>query len=333
MHVGLLYLRVKIQNYINELSKCGNVHLATIVYLCYQLYKLFMARRVLVTGATGNVGMEVIKNLLRTPGVEVFAGVRDVEKAKQVFTGENAPRLVKFDFEDSSTFDTAFGQVDQVFLLRPPHISDIPKYFQPLVESMTASGVKEVLFLSVQGAEKSKVIPHNKIERLIEQSGLSYIFLRPSYFMQNLTTTLLADIQRKGNIILPAGNARFNWIDVLDIGESAAVLLNRFGEFSGQALEVTGLQNLSFAEAVDEMNRVLTNSIRFCNINPVRFYFFKKKEGIPPGMVLVMLLLHYLPRFQPEPAVSRLHEELTGKKPLSLRDFAEREKSILDTRG
>jgi len=63
--------------------------------------------------------------------------------------------------------------------------------------------VNQVVFLSVQGAEKSKVIPHNRIESLIIEYGMEYIFLRPGYFMQNLTTTLLPDIIKRRQIFLP----------------------------------------------------------------------------------------------------------------------------------
>ena len=185
-------------------------------------------KRILVTGATGNIGFELINFLnLRDTNNEVIAGVRNIEKAKKQF--DNFPNLTfkYFDFENFASFDSALEKVDSVFLLRPPHISDIEK-FRPLISKIKEKGVQEVLFLSVQGAEKSKVIPHNKIERLILENGLNYIFLRPSYFMQNLTTTLKFDIQNKRKVILPSGKAKFNWIDLKNIGETCAILLDNF---------------------------------------------------------------------------------------------------------
>ncbi|MEZ5024288.1 MAG: hypothetical protein R2728_13685 [Chitinophagales bacterium] len=52
-----------------------------------------------------------------------------------------------------------FKDIDLLFLLRPPHISKVDEYFQPLFRSAKNNGIDKVVFLSVQGAEKSKMIP------------------------------------------------------------------------------------------------------------------------------------------------------------------------------
>src|SRR6056297_3087260 len=166
-------------------------------------------QRVLIIGATGNVGLGMIKHLTRLQlPVRIVAGVRDVEKARQVFKDFPELEFVRFDFEQPATFKEALNSIDRVFLLRPPHIAKIKKYFTPLFVEMQNQQVNQVLFLSVQGAEKSKVIPHHKIEQSIKAFGFDYIFLGPGYFMQNLTTTLLHDIKQKQQIVLPAGHAK-----------------------------------------------------------------------------------------------------------------------------
>lgn len=289
---------------------------------------------ILITGATGNVGMEVVKYLFKlvtTKGVEepnkIIVGVRDIDKSKVVFKDYPNLGLVHFDFEDQVTFDKALIGIDRVFLLRPPHISNIDKYFKPLIKAIKRNGINEVVFLSVQGAEKSKVIPHNKIERLIIEEGIDYIFLRPSYFMQNLTTTLIGDIRTKREIILPSGKAKFNWIDIENIGEAAAILIDRFIEYKNQAFEITGLENENFEKVTLLINQSIQNPITYRNVNPLRFYKMKRKEGMVKGMIIVMIFLHFLPRFQKEPAISNFYDQLTGKKPTNLKTFIEREKA------
>lgn len=282
---------------------------------------------ILITGATGNVGFEVIRSLsnMRTSS-KVVAGVRNIAKAKVALNGFPELHFVEFDFEKPHTFDKALADIDRIFLLRPPHISNVELYFRPLIASIKKNNVSEIIFLSVQGAEKSKVIPHNKIERLIMEYGLSYIFIRPGYFMQNLTTTLMNDIQTKNAILLPAGEAKFNWIDVENIGEIGAVLLEKFEEYKNQAFDITGLENRSFSEVSQLMNKVLEQPIRYRNINPLKFYAMKKKEGMGKGLILVMILLHFLPRFQKEPRISNFYEQVTGKVPTDLMTFIKREK-------
>ena len=123
-------------------------------------------KHILVTGASGNTGFEVIRFLYRLKSQDhIIAAVRDIEKARRQFVDFQEIEFVRFDFEDSSTFDDAFENIDTVFLLRPPHLSDVKKYFSPLLKKMKEKNIKCIMFLSVQGAETSNIIPHRKIEK------------------------------------------------------------------------------------------------------------------------------------------------------------------------
>ena len=287
-------------------------------------------KKILVTGAGGNVGFEVIRYLFEIEGdFELIAAVRNIEHAKKSLLQFPNLKYVHFDFVNPATFDEALQNIDSIFLLRPPHISDVAKYFAPLIAKIKSRGITEIVFLSVQGADKSKIIPHARIEDLIINSGVDFIFLRPGYFMQNLTTTLLHDIINKQKIILPAGHAKFNWIDVCNIGEAAALLIARFPEYKNQALDITGYENENFDTVCNYLSQVLPKPIQYDNANPIRFYFAKKKEGMKQGMILVMIMLHFLPRFQKESAISNIYEQLSGKKPARLLAFIKREKGKL----
>ena len=284
-------------------------------------------KNILITGATGNVGLEAIRFLIKNNTTNnIIAGVRNIDAAQKLFKDYPSINFVNFDFEQPETFDNALKNINTIFLLRPPHISDIEKYFSPLIKKLKELGINEVVFLSVQGAERSKVIPHNKIEKMIVNHNLNHIFLRPSYFMQNLTTTLLNDIKSKRQIFLPAGKAKFNWIDIENIGEICSIMLDRFSDFSNQSIELTGERNIDFYEVADLINTVIKKPVSFSNVNPLTFYKIKKNDGMEKGMIIVMILLHFLPRFQKEPVISNYYEQLTGKKPNTLINFLKREK-------
>ncbi|MFP4622007.1 MAG: NmrA family NAD(P)-binding protein [Bacteroidales bacterium] len=284
-------------------------------------------KKILVTGATGNIGYQVIRYLFEwNTQNRIIAGVRNIEKGKDSLSHIGKLEFREFDFENPATFDSALEGVDRVFLLRPPHISNIKKHFRPLIAKLKEKGIHEVVFLSVQGAERSRVIPHHKIERLINVFNLDYIFLRPSYFMQNLTTTLINEIQKKQKIILPAGKAKFNWIDANNIGVAAAILLEKFEMYKNQAYELTGYENEDFYTVTRLINQTLDTDIQYESVNPIRFYRIKRKDWLPKGKILVMLMLHFLPRFQREPHISGFYEQLTGKKPTRLKAFIERER-------
>jgi uncharacterized protein YbjT (DUF2867 family) len=286
-------------------------------------------KRILITGATGNIGRAVI-HFLR-PGStddQVIAGVRNPSASRAAWADFPALQYAEVDFARPESFDAVLPRVDIVFLLRPPQLADVDRYFRPLIAKMQQHGVRQVMFLSVQGAERSKVIPHNQIERLIREANLEYVFLRPSYFMQNLTTTLLGDIQARRQIILPAGQAVFNWVDVENIGEAAAILLRRFEEFRGQALEITGYENETFGRVAEMIDAAIEAPLHYRRVSPWRFFQIKRQEGVSTGLIVVMIMLHFLPRFQRAPAISQLYEQLTGQPPTSLATFVEREKQL-----
>lgn len=289
-------------------------------------------KRILITGATGNIGTEVVHYLFELEKEsEIILAVRNIESAKSKFPNYTKLAFRTFDFKEQNTFDSAFKDIDIIFLLRPPHISEVDKYFQPLLQSAQENGIEKVVFLSVQGAEKSKVIPHNKIERLIKSNNFKYIFVRPSYFMQNLTTTLLPEILENQTITLPSGQAKFNWIDVKNIGEVSAVLIKSFEKYQNKVFEITGTENKNFQEVTEIMTEITGIKFRFKSINPISFYFKKKKSGLKSGFAVVMTILHFLPRLQKEPEISDNYYKLTGKKTTSLNEFIKREKGRITT--
>ncbi len=286
-------------------------------------------KKLLITGATGNVGMEVIKSLQKIQHqLDIFAGVQDVEKDREKLK-EYYLISEKFDFMDVNTFEPAMKNCQILFLLRPPRISDTEKWFKPLIEIAEKCDVKHIVFLSVQGVEKSSIIPHHKIEKLILESGIPYTFLRPAYFMQNFTTTLHDDLVKKKRIFLPAGKAKFTLIDVRDIGEVAAKIIIDTTKHINQSYELTCQEKLSFQEMADKLSVGLGIKIEYISPNLINFLIQKLKENVSFGYILVLIMLHYLPRFQQEPFFSNAFQKIAGRNPTSFDQFVEDNKEIL----
>lgn len=278
-------------------------------------------KKILITGATGNVGMEVARSLASLDhNYQVYLGVRNVQEDKQKLKSFNA-QLIQFDFTNSDTFQSALVNIEILFLLRPPQISDVQKYFKPLIDSAIKNRLKHIVFLSVQGVQNSKIIPHYKIEKLLVESKIPYTFLRPAYFMQNFTTTLLIDLKTKNRIYLPAGNAKFTLIDVTDIGQVAAKILTETTHHKNQCYELTCNEKLTFAEMAVKLSEGLGKIIKFESPNPVRFFITKRKEKLPAMLILVMIMLHYFPRFQKEPNTTDCVEKILNKQPKSFDQF------------
>jgi uncharacterized protein YbjT (DUF2867 family) len=123
-----------------------------------------------------------------------------------------------------------------------PFVSEAARRRVRLV-TMTASGV-----------EYSDEIPLRKLELAVERSGTRYAHLRPSWFSQNFSTYWLAPILSDGVIALPAADARTTFIDVRDIGEAAASVLQNPAR-DGRAYTLTGPAALTYAEAAETLTR------------------------------------------------------------------------------
>ena len=278
-------------------------------------------KNILITGATGNVGIEVIKALQKINySFKIYAGVRDLEAEKNKLIEYKAD-LVAFDFTNEKTYRLGLENCEILFLLRPPQISDVKKYFKPLIAVAKDVGIKHIVFLSVQGVEKSKIIPHHKIEKLIVESRIPYTFLRPAYFMQNFTGTLRSDLANKNLIYLPAGNGKFTIIDVRDIGAVAAKILVETEKHINKFYELTGSEKLTFYDMAQELSRGLQIKIDYVSPSLLSFYLSKKREKMHNSLIFVMMMLHYLPQFQKEPVINDWVEKLTGKQPILFKQF------------
>jgi len=275
--------------------------------------------RILVTGATGQVGSAVIAALRDFDGIVVRAAVRDVVRASVQWSGDARVQPVAFDFADRASQDAALADCDSLFLLRPPQINDD---FGDLIESAAQHGVTHIVFLSVQGAERNRFIPHHRIEQRLMSGSVPHTLLRPAYFMQNFTSTLHAELVRRHRIFLPAGSARFTLVDVDDIGRVAARVLTQSGtQHHGQAYTLTSEAPLTFQQMAEQLTAGLGTPIRYESPSPWHFYSTLRRDGCEPGLILVMLLLHMLPRFTGTPPVTHTVAELLGRPPIEFAQF------------
>jgi len=139
--------------------------------------------KILVTGASGNVGSYVIRELLEL-NEEVVASGTNKEKLEKMF-GDTV-NIVKLDFTKSETFQNALIDIDRVFLMRPPHLGK-PEALYPFIDFVKSKDIRLISFLSLMGVEKNTIPPHHKIEKYIEKLEIPYAHIRPGFFMQNLS--------------------------------------------------------------------------------------------------------------------------------------------------
>jgi uncharacterized protein YbjT (DUF2867 family) len=148
-------------------------------------------KRTLVTAASGNVGSQVVCALLKTD-VQIVAADRQPERARALF-GDGV-KSVAMDFLPREAWPAALEGVTQLFSLRPPAIADVENNLNPFVDAARARGVDHVVVLSVAGAERSKLVPHRKVEDLLRSRGDHRTDLRPGFFAQILDSAHRDDV-------------------------------------------------------------------------------------------------------------------------------------------
>lgn len=148
-------------------------------------------------------------------------------------------------------------------------------------------------------------------------------------FMQNYIGSLNNDLANKHLIYLPAGNTKFTLVDVADVGAVAANVLLNTASHLNRLYELTNGEKLSFTEMASKLSIGLGKSITYKSPNLLSFFFAKRKEKVPTMLILVMIMLHYLPRFQPEPLITNWIEKITGRQPASFDEFIIKNKHLL----
>lgn len=272
-----------------------------------------------ITGATGNIGNAIVK-AFSGDRRNLYIGAREPKKlyGDPLFAGAS---ILKFDFTEICNAQLP-ADIDVIFIVRPPEISQ-PRVFQELIEKLKKIR-PFVIFLSIHDAEHKEYTPHRKIERIIIKSGLAYSFIRPSYFMDNLTSTLYSELKNKKRIFLPAGHCKFNWIDAKDIGELICKVAHEKHNFIGSKLEITGSDTLDFYGTVSLLNEVTDGNYIYTNPSIVWYILYSIKKGVPVKFIMVMLLLHWLPKFSKEPVKTQVFQRIMGKPPATLKEFLAR---------
>ncbi|MCK6531070.1 NmrA family NAD(P)-binding protein [Myxococcota bacterium] len=276
-----------------------------------------MEAPILVTGATGNVGREVVRCLV-AQGLPVRAAARSLGEIRRVLWPD--VDAVSLDFERAETFDAAVRGARGLFLLRPPAIARVEDTLNVLADRAVAAGVGHVVFLSVAGADRQRWVPHHAVERHLATLGAPATLLRAGFFAQNLGDAYRQDIRERGEIVVPAGRGRVAFVDVRDLAEVAALA---FADASlrGQAWTLTGPEAVSFDELAEVLARALGREIRYVPASVLGYVLHLRRRVLPWGRIAIQTVLHVGIRFGQAEAVDPALERLLGRRPRTVTDY------------
>lgn len=275
---------------------------------------------ILVTGATGNIGSEIVREL-RDRGAPVRAFVRDPDKARRRL-GEELD-VASGDFADPASIRRALDGVKQVLLSVPNGPRQV-EHEVNVINAAASAGVGRIVKLSTVGAEIGSPAAfwdwHGRSEQHLRVSAVPAVILRSNFYMSNLLASA-EQIRRDARLYAPADQSRIAMIDPRDVGAVAAGVLTGRGH-EGQTYVLTGPEAITFGDIASQLSATTGRRVEFVDVPDEAARAGMVAAGMPDwfaeSLVTVFVMLRQGAAEQKTDTVERL----TGRQPRSFAEFA-----------
>jgi NAD(P)H dehydrogenase (quinone) len=231
---------------------------------------------ILVTGATGQVGREVVR--LLAGDVPVRALVRDRDAA-----GLDGAEISVGSFDDRASLARAMTGVETLFLAGRDNPAQVDQHSRVLAAA-AAAGVGRVVKLSAAAAARGSPVAlmrwHATTEQELRAAGVRWTFLRPHLYMQNLLR-FAAEVAGSGTLTAPMGSGAFPLVDTRDVAAAAAAVLRDPGQHAMRTYVLTGPRAVSYAEIAAAMAAVAGRAVEYRAAEPAAFRERLLRTGIP----------------------------------------------------
>jgi uncharacterized protein YbjT (DUF2867 family) len=277
---------------------------------------------VLVTGASGTVGSEVVKQLSRNGhAVHIKAAVHSIENIKKV-KGNDKAESVQIDYNKPETLAAALKGVDKLFLVTPETLN-APELVSNLVTEAKKAGIRYIVRLSAMGESSiASVRLHLEGEKIIEESGIPFTILRPNTFMQFFVNFYGPTIKNNNAFYGSVEDANVSFIDIRDIAAIVVKTLTDNDKHNGKVYTITGPEALSHYQVAEILSNATTKKINYVDIPEKEFQRRKKEIGLNDWWLNLMIEAFYSFRKGYHSQVTSTVEEITGNKPIPFSQFA-----------
>jgi len=278
-----------------------------------------MSQKILIIGATGRVGLELVR-LLIEKGEAVRAATRNLTKASA-----SMPRfaeVIEFDFDRPDTFTPALKGIDKVFLIARPGDNHSDKVAIPFIDKAKKEGVRLIVNLTAMGVEQDDSFALRLIEKYIEVSGIAFVHLRPNWFMQNFNSgSMLADILSTGGLHLPAADAKLSFIDIRDITAVGLAVLTD-PRHIGSALTLTGGEALDHYEVVNILSQTAGTTIAYIPLSEEVACAALENAGVAAELIERWTKFYRLVRQGQCESVTHQVESVLGRPTITFEQYA-----------
>jgi uncharacterized protein YbjT (DUF2867 family) len=268
---------------------------------------------ILVTGATGNVGRELV-DMLVDKGAPVRILVRDERKAAGL-----DPRVERVvgDLDIPESLPLAMHGIESLYIVTP-----VTSQVTHLIQAARKAGIERVVKQSTIEADRS-LGPgkwHREQEKLIEDSGVTWTFLRPTMMMVNTIQWWADTIRSHSSVYFPGGRGKVSPVDARDVAATACAVLTQPGH-KGAVYELTGPEVLSIADMVQILGCTLGRPVRYTSMPVFIAAIWMRRSGMSKelarGLVETLGALHRNEYAYTTDAI----EWVTGRKPRSYAEW------------
>jgi uncharacterized protein YbjT (DUF2867 family) len=273
---------------------------------------------ILVTGASGNVGGAVLRELLQAYA-PVRGMYRSAEEAAKAPSGDNP---VIADFADRASLDRALGGVERVFLVCAP-IPQLVELESNMVAACRDHGIRHVVQNSALGAgtyNKSFPSWHYVVEQRLQASGVPATIFRPETFMQNIPTYYGSTIKSDGAFYAAERDAPIAFVDVRDVAAVAARLLTSDGHI-GKTYTLTGPEALSYAQVAEKLSKLLGTTIKYVDLTPQQLKQSMLQLGMPQWQADALVDLQGYYTDGPGARITQDVQQVLGRQPIRFDQF------------
>ncbi|VXD07423.1 putative Quinone oxidoreductase 2 [Sphingomonas sp. T1] len=283
---------------------------------------------IVVTGATGKLGRQIVLELLKLTGPQqIAASVRNPSKAADL--AARGVRLRRGDFEDSASLANAFEGATQLLLISSNASAsgqDPIAQHRNAIEAARTAGVQRIVYTSHMGASASSVFPlmhdHATTEALLAESGIAWTALRNGFYASTVPM-LIGDAASSGAIEAPQ-DGPVAWTTHADLAATAARILIDGGSFNGPTPPLTGGEASDLDAVAAILSEQTGRTIERRTIADEEQGRRLAQYGLPPAVVDITLAIYRAARAGEFAATDPTLARLIGRVPVSLRDVLAR---------
>lgn len=274
---------------------------------------------ILVTGAAGQVGGELVQALLAS-GAPVRGMYYTIAGRDRAPKGVDA---VLGDYGNRDDVAKAIEGVEKVYLVCAP-LPQLPALEGHMIEEAARSGVKHIVKQSLIGADGGGrhmfASWHGLAEKRLMESGVPYTILRPNTLMQNFLG-FARSIKSQGAIFGCSGDTPVSFLDMRDLVRVAVRILMDGGH-KGKAYELTGQESVNNDWIAAVITRLLGKPINYVDLPPAELKKFLLRVGMQDWLADGVLDLQAFNKAGRAAAVSSAVEQISGSRPITFERFA-----------